>query len=322
MSITVLKYENSLKEDWDNFVASSDNGTIFHKREFLTYHVGRNFSDHSLLFFQKNKLISVFSGAEVFKDKLVLHSHPGASYGGFVFKNYSFNLVEDVILSFEQYLRNTDIQETFIVQPPSIYGTKYDETIEYSLKWNNYSTDEIYISSAIDLTGNPFSRIHRRKKRYYGKELEKGLELKWNNDFDGFYPILLKNKEKHGVKPTHSLDELKKIAQLFPEKIKLLMLYKDGKPIGGTLNFVANEKVVIIFYNMINYEFSNKNPAIHLICETMNWANKNNYKWLDFGVSQLPLKENPFTPHKSLIQFKEQFGATGFLRRAYRKLIN
>ena len=61
MSITVVKYENSLKKDWDNFINSSDNGTIFHHREFLTYHIGREFDDHSLLFYRKNKLVCVFT---------------------------------------------------------------------------------------------------------------------------------------------------------------------------------------------------------------------------------------------------------------------
>lgn len=320
MSITVTKYDISLNEAWDSFVDSSDNGTIFHKRDFLNYHIGRKFDDFSLMFFKKEKLVCVFSGAKL--NNIVLHSHPGASYGGFIFQKYSFNLVEEIIASFEIFIKQTDIREIFLIQPPSIYGKQYDETIEYSLKWNKFSTDEIYISSAINLIKDPLSRIHNRKKRYFKKPLEKGYELKWNSDFEGFYPILLKNKKKHNVKPTHSLDELKKLLKLFPDKIKLLMLYKDNKPIGGTLNFVANSQVVIIFYNMIDYNFANKQPAIHLIGETIKWAKENSFTWLDFGVSQLPQHENPLTPHKSLIQFKEQFGATGFLRRAYRKKIN
>ena len=322
MSITVVKYENSLKKDWDNFVNSSDNGTIFHHREFLTYHIGREFDDHSLLFYKKNKLVCVFSGAEIKKENLVLHSHPGASYGGFVFKKCSFDLVEEILQNFEEYLFNTKIEEIFLIQPPAIYGHRYNETIEYALKWNNYSTKEIYISSVIDLGGDPFTRIHSRKKRYFQNNLDDDFELVWNNDFEGFYPILLENKKKHNIKPTHSLDELKKLSKLFPDKIKLLMLYKNGTPVGGTLNFVANNNVALIFYNMIDYNFSQKKPAIHLICETIKWAKNNGFKWLDFGVSQLPQHENPLTPHKSLIQFKEQFGATGFLRRAYRKSIN
>jgi len=322
MIITIRKYEISLKKEWDKFIKSSDNGTIFHERDFLTYHIGRKFIDHSLMFYKKNQLIAVFSASEKkINNNIILHSHPGASYGGFVFNKYSFDLVESVLASFENYLKSTLINEVFLIQPPSIYGKKYDETIEYSLKWNNYSTDEIYISSAINLIGSPLKRIHKRKKRYIKKPLNDCYNLEWNNDFDQFYPILLKNKKKHKITPTHSLEELKLLYKRFPEKIKLLMLYKNKTPIGGTLNFIANNDVVIIFYNMINYEYAGQQPATHLIVETINWAKAENYKWLDFGVSQLPLNNNPLSPHKSLIQFKEQFGATGFLRRAYRKKI-
>ena len=323
MRITARRYENSLKQEWDDFVDSSNNGTIFHKREFLTYHKGRTFIDHSLLFYKKDRLIAIFSAAEnQLNDKLIFHSHPGASYGGFIFKQYSFEIIESVISGFEEYLGTTTVNDVFLVQPPAIYGKIYDETIEYSLKWNNYSTDEIYISSAIDLGSDPLSHIHSRKKRYYQKPLEEGFKLEWNTDYEGFYPILLENKKKHGINPTHSLEELIQLNQLFPKKLKLLMLYKEGTPIGGTLNFVANNNVVIIFYNMIDYQYSNKKPAIHLISETIKWASSENYKWLDFGVSQLPLHDNPLTPHKSLIQFKEQFGATAFIRKAFRKKIN
>ena len=50
MSIKIVKYNNKLKSQWDQFVDNSDNGTLFHKREFLNYHIEREFKDHSLLF--------------------------------------------------------------------------------------------------------------------------------------------------------------------------------------------------------------------------------------------------------------------------------
>ena len=68
---------------------------------------------------------------------------------------------------------------------------------------------------------------------------------------------------------------------LYCLQLKLLILYFKNKPIGGTLNFVANDNVVIIFYNMIDYNFANKKPAIHLICETIKWAEENHFKWLE-----------------------------------------
>jgi hypothetical protein len=323
MIITVKRYKNFFKQEWDEFVNKSDNGTIFHYRDFLTYHIGRNFIDHSLLFYKNNNLIAIFSATEnKLNDKLILHSHPGASYGGFVLKQYTFELIEEIITCFEKYLKLTLFNEVLLIPPPSIYGKIFDETIEYALKWNNFSTEEIYISSAIELEGDPISKIHKRKKRYLNKPLDIHFKLEWNNDFEGFHPILLENKHKHKVKPTHSLEELKLLSKKFPGKLKLLMLYKNNKPIGGTLNFIANDRVVIIFYNMINYKYAGKQPATHLIAETIHWAKSENFKWLDFGVSQLPLHKNPLTPHKTLIQFKEKFGATGFLRRVYRKKIN
>ena len=129
MSITVIKYENSLKNDWDQFVSLSNNGTIFHQREFLTYHTGREFDDHSLMFYKKNKLVCVFSGAEVIKEKLILHSHPGASYGGFIFKKSSFDLVEKIIQNFDEQIKSTN------------YVTGNNEELYPSVELKDYGDD-------------------------------------------------------------------------------------------------------------------------------------------------------------------------------------
>jgi len=40
---------------------------------------------------------------------------------------------------------------------------------------------------------------------------------------------------------------------------------------------------------------------------------------IDFGVSHLPERDNPFAPKFSLIKFKEQFGAFGIIRTGYEK---
>ena len=39
MRITVRKYKQSDLKAWDNFVNTSSNGTIFHLRSFLSYHI-------------------------------------------------------------------------------------------------------------------------------------------------------------------------------------------------------------------------------------------------------------------------------------------
>ena len=66
----------------------------------------------------------------------------------------------------------------------------------------------------------------------------------------------------------------------------LLILYYKDIPIGGTFNIVANKRVGIIFYNMINYKYDHYNPATYQIYETIKWGQKIGLKYLDFGVSQ------------------------------------
>ena len=56
--LEIIKYdENVHKSIWDNFVKSSNNGTIFHLREFLNYHLSRQFNDCSFIFKEKDQMV-------------------------------------------------------------------------------------------------------------------------------------------------------------------------------------------------------------------------------------------------------------------------
>ena len=88
---------------------------------------------------------------------------------------------------------------------------------------------------------------------------------------------------------------------------------------GGNLIFVANPRVAIIFYNMIDYNFANLQIASIQVVESIKWAYENNYKFLDFGISHQPEHINPLTPKMSLIKFKEEFGCFSSIRNTYKK---
>ena len=75
-------------EEWDEFVEQSDNGTMFSKRRFLSYHDKNKFNDKSIYITKDGKLHSVFTAALIERDgKKILSSHPGASYGGFAYNS-------------------------------------------------------------------------------------------------------------------------------------------------------------------------------------------------------------------------------------------
>jgi hypothetical protein len=328
MKIVISKYNTKDEAEWDFFVKDSNNGTLFHLRAFLSYHLNKKFRDHSLICKIGEKIKAVFPAAIIEENgKKILFSHPGTSYGGFITDDPSFTLASEILKAFEVYCQKQNFQETFLIPPPWIYHTRQSESFEYAMLWNNYIVDEIYISSVIPLMGDNdeiiknVCRLKHRSQKYFEKIIEEfSITTEWNSNFDEFYPILMNNKKRHNSKPTHSLLELNKLMQLFPSRLHLLMMYSKGKPIGGTLNFIANEKVAIIFYNMIDYDYIQAQAATLQIMETIKWAKKRGFSYLDFGVSQNPKAKNPLTPAPSLIRFKEEFGSLGMIRKAFRKV--
>lgn len=131
MKISVKKYKKSDLQDWNQFITDSNNGTIFHYRDFLNYHIDRTFHDHSLIFSSKGRIIAVFPAAEVIDGgNRILYSHPGASFGGFVFQKLSYKNADDIINILVEYCQQNDFNETFFVPTPRIYYRDYCETFD------------------------------------------------------------------------------------------------------------------------------------------------------------------------------------------------
>ena len=81
------RFTPDLFDVWNNFIEKSNNGTIFHKLEFLAYHKNRFKEDeHHLILFKGESIYAVFPMAVFIKDnKKIAMSPYGASYGGPVF---------------------------------------------------------------------------------------------------------------------------------------------------------------------------------------------------------------------------------------------
>jgi len=227
--LLVKKYTKSMSNQWDSLVQNSNNGTIFHYRRFLNYHMTRSFQDHSLCFLKNNQLIGVIP-AVLQKNQLV--SHPGASYGGLIIDiSVKFSVIDEIIQSLDIYCMKKNIKSLFLIPSPSIYWKRYDASLEYLLEYNNYYSKEIYISHAAKLNQDKaiINYIDKRKKRYIKGLLDnKKIQIlkidDWNNSMTNeFYNILENSKKKYSTKPTHSIDELKKLKCLFNNQIELFV---------------------------------------------------------------------------------------------------
>jgi len=329
--IELVKYKDNMNNEWDYFINQSKNGTIFHYRTFLSYHLNRKFIDCSLIFKKRAEIVAVFPAAIIEKEnKKIIFSHPGASFGGLVLSKYiSLSDIIDILQSIEVYAIQNEFQELTIIPTPLIYTKNGDESLLYALKLGEYFEQEQYYSSVIPIHKNlktqcqSICKNNGRSYDFYDKIIHSNnLKIGWSNKFEEFYSILLKDKEKYKSKPTHSIDELKKLCGLFPNKIKLLVVEKEGHIIGGSLIFIANKSTAIIFYNSINYDYTDIQISTIQVIELIKWAHINNITYLDFGVSHKAETNTPLAPKMSLIKFKEKFNSFGTMRFVYNKRFN
>ncbi len=310
----IVVYSEKYKEMWDEFVLRSNNGTMFHLQKFFDYHEPGKFDWHHLMFFEKGNLKAVLPGT---LENGVFESPIGASYGSLVTEDITFRETLELVDNMLDYGRANGVKQFVLTSAPMIYENYQNQNLEFAMLWRGFKYQLHYISSAIKL--DPMREIIPRFQSTIRRNIRKSLKnpdirVEENERYDEFYPILLNNKARHNVKPTHSYEDLLRLKELMPDRLKLFMVYYKEKPIAGSLMFYPNKNVALCFYNMLLYDYAELKPIQRVMYEVVKDATENGYKYVDIGVSQDTSAENPMTPSESLIEFKEKFDAKTIMR--------
>jgi lipid II:glycine glycyltransferase (peptidoglycan interpeptide bridge formation enzyme) len=317
-----FKKSNITPDQWDSFVDKSDNGTIFHTRRFLSYHPKERFKDASLLVTKKDSVFAVFPAVVVDRDgKKMLVSHQGASYGSFAYKSdLNFQEAFDLVKGLQDYAKQLKCDGIQITPPPVIYQSKLSNYIDFALVKNDFNYLKREVSSVVqlDTPKDELLSTYRPEARTALKKAQKqGVEIAECERFADYYEILKKNlKMRHGVNPTHTLDELIKIKNMFPAKVRLWGAFVKDKMIAGVCNFSANPKVVLAFYISHNEEYQEYRPVNLLFYEIMKRYQDEGFKYLDFGIFTVNMD-----PNWGLARFKENFGSRGIFRDSFIKYL-
>jgi hypothetical protein len=286
----IKKYNNNFEMQWDNFIKNnSANGTIYHTRKFLNYHPKDRFEDRSILIFDNSELNNLICVVPCCKKEDKYFSHSGATYGGPVFSNKSFNVdkVKFIInLIFEYYDNKFECRIA-----NNIYFEKEIFHIYYLLSRKSNMKMELswYVNiNEVNILENIVNKDNKRllKKIMYDNSytFDKTNNL---NAYNKFYDILKKNLDlNHNTKPTHSFEELMYLKKHLKENLKLFVILKNNDIICGIL-FIKCTK--ICWYNLYTSRNINiKNSGIYLIYlmhKISQEAKKENVKYLDYGIS-------------------------------------
>ncbi|MGE4511233.1 MAG: GNAT family N-acetyltransferase [Sulfurimonadaceae bacterium] len=305
----IVKYTIAHKNIWNEFIKNSKNSHFFFQRDYMEYHSDR-FDDFSLMVFdQTDKLIALLP-ANIKEN--ILYSHQGLTFGGFLVDDkMKTETMLEVFETLKRFLKEQNIEKIVYKCIPYIYHVKPSEEDRYALFRNDAKLIRRDVTSTIDLTEQV--RYSKGRKWTINKAKKESIETIESDDYEIFWELLTNVLESnHEAKPVHTLEEIKKLANLFPKNIKLFLAKKDEKIISGAFIY-ENQNIVHTQY-LANSEEGRELGALDLLIDYLIKDIYKNKKYFDFGISN---EDAGRSLNTGLIAQKEGFGARAVVHDFY-----
>lgn len=305
MDITVfqiVKYQENDKNKWDHFVKQAKNNHFIFMRDYMDYHKDR-FVDHSLLFFNANNVLTAIFPANVSDG--VLYSHQGLTFGGFIvndaLKTVNMLAIFEALLC---YCVKYKIEEIKYKKMPYIYSNLPSEEDLYALFKCNAEIYRRDVSAAIFLKNK--LKYQEQRSRSIKRAKNNSIIVHETNDYINYWKIVSSILiKKYNVHPTHSLCEIERLSNIFPDNIKLFSAYgADKKMLAGTIVYLTDN--VVHTQYLASSEEGRKVGALDAVIDELIRKYENQYEYFDFGISN---ENNGQYLNETLIAQKEGFGA-------------
>lgn len=227
-----IRYNSELESNWNEVCRTSRNGTFMFNRAYMDYHAAR-FDDFSLVIKKDQNIVGLLPANRV-DDVMV--SHGGLTFGGLVLvdKAGASDVVE-IFNDLQTYLVSQGIKKLIYKPVPHIYHRIPSEDDLFALHRLGAKSIRVDLSTTIQQSSRlPLSK---GRKHALSKARKAGIEIKKSDDYPVFWEMLTQNlKNKHEVKPTHSVEEIQLLASRFPQ-IQLYLAYLAEKPVAGVVMY-------------------------------------------------------------------------------------
>jgi hypothetical protein len=213
------------------------------------------------------------------------------------------------ILSF---LNDNKIKNLQLKLIPSIYHQKPAEELNYALFLAEAKLIRRDSLAVIDLSQKASIASGRKEGIVKGKKNK--LDIKEVYDFEEFWNeiLILNLAHKHQAKPVHSLSEMNKLKELFPENIRQFNVYENGVIVAGTTIFETQSVAHCQYISGI--EGKNELGGIDLLFHHLITEVFKNKPFFDFGTSN---ENQGKTLNNGLSYWKESLGASTIVQDFY-----
>lgn len=296
---SVSVFSPNFEQEWNRFVATSRNGTFLHERPYMEYHKDR-FPDSSLMIWARDQLIALLP-ATIYGD--ALYSHRGLTYGGLIVGR-GFH-ARDAVPVFEKivcWARENGLHRMIYKPVPHIYHQKPAEEDLYAITRLGGRLIRRDLSTSIKVSSS--YAYSKGRKAALSKAKKDNLVVRDSDDYESFIAIETQHlKDKHGVSPVHTANEIALLAERFPKNIRLIAAFDYNKMLGGILVYIT-EMVCHAQYIGATIEGKRHN-ALDLCIDSVLSSLPENIAWFDFGISTTD--EGQFLD-EDLIGNKESWG--------------
>ena len=311
--IELLRYAASNRETWNALNAQARNGHFLFDRNFMEYHADR-FQDSSYIFLDESKPIGLLP-ANCSGD--TLYSHQGLTFGGLVLDQRATSVrVLEMLDMLLPDLQSREIRRIVYKPLPLIYHRSPAQEDLYALFRLGARLVRRDVTTTIDYAA-PGARSKRRQ-RGVKKALKANLDIAESHDWEGFWIVLADTlKLKHGVTPTHTVQEITRLAKLFPTSIRLYTAQAEGRALAGVVMF---ETANVAHAQYIAGSAEGRDVgALDGLFDFLIDRYSSTHRFFDFGISN---EDGGRVLNEGLVTQKEEFGGSTVVHDVYELAID
>jgi hypothetical protein len=229
-------------------------------------------------------------------------------YGSYLFtEEVSVALLMEFIQDVEEALKKMGVQSIRLKNPPERYDQEKSMRLHDALLNTGYTLEQEEISSVIPVTSNAFEdSLHPSEKKRLRKCKDAGFIVQPVSleHLEEVYNFLLACRQKKSYSLSMSFDEIKKLAETFPDRIILMVVKDHERMVASTISLRVTNQVLYDFYHDHDSTYDAFSPVVLLNEGLYSICQQQGLNWLDLGTSQAGELIN-----ETLLTFKRRLGA-------------
>jgi hypothetical protein len=229
-------------------------------------------------------------------------------YGSYLF---SEEVPEGIVTEFIQYvekeLKKIGVEKIHLKNPPEEYHQEKSKRLLDALLNTGYTVEKEESSALIPVTAMAFEDgLHPSEKKRLRKCRDGGFVVQQVSldHLDEVYRFLLACRQKKNFSLSMTWNEIKKMAEAFPDRVILMVVMHDDEMAAATISIRITSHVMYNFYHDHDAAYDLFSPVVLLNEGLYSICQQIGLSWLDLGTSQAGevVKE-------SLLTFKRRLGA-------------